>query len=187
MASTYEALLLAQVAYLQATAMPISTQKVTTTTASVTFSSISANFNHLSVMWNGRGDSAVATVQFMMQLNGNTGASAYTYQRMEASTNAAVSGFNTGGGVAQIQVGTMTAASATAFYTSCGQIVLPYASDATNFANAVGIGYGPSSATAAFVGVYGGLLAVSGAISSIKLFPATGNFATGEFSLYGWV
>jgi hypothetical protein len=186
MASTYEALLLAQVAYLQATAPSISTQKVTSATASVTFSSISANFNHLSLMWNCRGDAAVSAQQLFMQINGNTGSVAYTNERMEAVNATTVTGSNSGA-TNEIQAGTMTAASATAFYPSCGQIFFPYASDATNYACAVGVGYAQPTATTGYAGVYGGLLAVAGAITSIKLFPNAGNFATGEFSLYGWI
>lgn len=187
MASGIEVLLLAQVNGLQNNAVQlIAEQTISTTTASVTFSSLPSAYNHFRVVWKARGDTAAATTYLQCQLNGNSGAS-YTWQNAKATGTSAL-GDSSSGGDTKIVVGVLTAAgSVSAQYNSCGEISFPYATDTMNRNMAVGTGNAMYNTTTGVAGVYGGSGTFGTPISSIKLFPQAGNFtAGGLFSLYGW-
>lgn len=178
---------LAQAANLQANAVQLITaQAISTTTASVTFSSLPANYNHFKIVWKARGDNANTTQYLYCQLNGNTGAS-YTWQNVKGNSSSAVGDASTGG-VAQIVVGVLTTAgSVSAQYNSGGEITFPYATDTTNRNQVYAVGNAMYNTTLGVAGVYGGSGTFGAAITSIKLYPQAGNFtAGGLFSLYGW-
>lgn len=163
----------------------IATQTLGGTAASVTFSSVPA-FNHISMIWKARGDSAATAVQFFGRLNGDT-ASHYVWQVNQAN-NATVAGTDGGGLVAQMQLGTMTAATSTANYFSSGQFTIAYWNDATNFATVQGTTCAFVTATNSFGGTYSGLYNQAVTLTSVTVFPASGNFVAGSrFSLYGWM
>lgn len=185
MASAIETLLLANLALLQGNAVQlISEQTVTTTTASVTFGSLPANYNHFKIVWKARGDTTASTTYLQCQINGNTGAS-YTWQNVKATGTGALGDASTGGDT-KIVVGVLTAAgSISAQYNSCGEINFPYATDTTNRNMAVATGNAMYNTTAGVAGTYGGSGSFGGAITSIKIFPQAGNFTAGMFSLFG--
>lgn len=185
MASTYEALLLAQVSYMQTNVVQlVAQQAIASTTASVTFSSLPSNYNHFKVIWKARGDTAATVAQLRCQLNGGTGNS-YVWQNIQAH-NTSVTGSTNGGADTSINVGVVTTASATANYDSGGEIIFPYVTDTTNRAIVLGTSIAVTSSTDSYAGTYGGLGPFGSAINNIKIFPSTGNFVSGLFSIYGW-
>lgn len=186
MASALETLLLAQVAQLQNTAVQLVTeQAITTTVASITFSSLPANYNHFKIVWKARGDTSATTTYLYCQINGNTGAS-YTWQNVKATGTSALGDSSTGADT-KIVVGVLTAAgSLSAQYNSGGAIDFPYATDTTNRNVVVATGNAMYNTTSGVAGTYGGSGTYGSPITSITLFPQAGNFTAGLFSLYGW-
>lgn len=159
-----------------------STTTLGTTTASVTFSSIPA-FTHLTLVWHARGDQAATTVNLQIQLNGIT-TSTYITERAEANTNT-VAGANATA-ASSLQIGAIPGSTATALYFGAGSMECPGWNDTTNYTPVVGMGVSFPGGAAGFAGVYGGIVPTAGTNSSIKIFPATGNFVAGSrFSIYG--
>lgn len=176
---------MAQVAYLQATQLPIGTTTLAGPAASVSFSSISTVYTNLSLKWHARGDNAIAGEQIYMQINGQTGSN-YVFEKMEANGTSSIT--PTQGTAAQAQIGTIPGASGSAGYFGGGNLEMPGAIDGTNYGAFISTGGATPSPSTGFAGVYVGMLAIAGAVSTIKLFPASGNFIAGSrFSLYGWV
>jgi hypothetical protein len=159
------------------------TQVLGGTTASVTFSGIPAGVTHLTLVWHARGDQAAGTVNLQVQINGVTTANQIT-ERAEAST-ATVSGANATG-AASLQIGAIPGSTATALYFGAGSMECPGWGDTTNYTPVVGVGTSFPGGAAGFAGVYGGISPTAGTNTSLKVFPASGNFVAGtRFSIYG--
>lgn len=183
MASPYEALLLEQIAYLKSNS-PVLLQSTTlgVNTASVTFNVPTSTYNTLRVAWKARADNAVTFQSMNMRYNG-VSSSSYITQDITGSTTTAAAVI-----VLQsfLQVGTLPGASGTALYFGTGTVSITGASDAVNYITASGTCVNIYNSGSGVAGVYGGLLAQAGPVSSVTLFPNAGNFLAGSvFSIFG--
>jgi hypothetical protein len=164
----------------------IATQTLGSNSASVTFSSIPA-FNHISVIWKTRASDANPAEQIFLRFNGDV-ASHYLWELNQANNAGAVSGGTSGALVAQIQIGTIPAANATAGYFGSGQFTVAYFNDTTNFTTVQGTACAFATTTNMWSGTYSGLYNQAATITSLTLFAASGNLVSGSrFSLYGWM
>lgn len=164
----------------------IATQTLGSNAASVTFSSIPA-FNHISVTWKTRASDAVTAEQLFLRFNGDA-ASHYLWEINQANNAAAVSGGTSGALVAQIQIGTIPAASATTGYFGSGQFTVAFFNDITNLTTVQGTACAFANTTTMWNGTYSGLYNQAATITSLTLFGVGGNLVAGSrFSLYGWM
>lgn len=154
--------------------------------ANVTFSSIPGTYRNLFVEWQARGDTAATSTNLWLQLNADTGSN-YDYLDENISGTNTVGG-GASAGAALIQLGDMCAASAPASTPSGGRIEIPnYAG--TTFHKTVN-GRSSAKLVAAAASIYthmtSGWWRSTAAVTSIKLYPAAGNFIAGSsFQLYG--
>jgi hypothetical protein len=153
--------------------------------ASVTFSGISASYRDLMVAVRGRGDASATNVLVGMQFNSDTGSN-YQWEQFHIFSSSQVGVQSTA--QAQIMIGIITAATGTANY--CGAItarIFDYRG--TTFFKQVCSPWAATLGTGGFqvgIGVYGGAWANTAAITSVKVFPAAGNFVDNSVvSLYG--
>lgn len=154
-----------------------------TTTASVTFSGLSTAVNSFLVKWSARCSDANAAEQFKVQLNGASGSS-YIWEVNQAN-NTTVAATTSAGASTFIQIGTVTAASATADYWASGMFTVDNGS-ASQFPTVQGTAAAFATTTNMWCGVYSGLYAVATTVTSITMFGATGSFVAGsQFSIYG--
>jgi len=164
----------------------IATTTLSTSTASVTFSSIPA-YNNLSLKWHAAGDaSAIVGEQINIQVNGVVTAN-YVQEKLEANTTT-VTGTLTAGST-NAQIGTIPGASRASGYMGAGSLEMPGIQDALNHQSFVSMATAIATNSASFVGVYAGMLAAGTApITTLTVFPAASNFVAGSvFSLYGWM
>lgn len=169
--------------YLYAVQQIAPTQTLGALTASVTFSSIPSGITRLVLFWRTRGDQSNPAEQILMQLNGDTG-SHYVWQTSEAH-NTGSAPTQSGALTTSIQIGTMTAATATASYFSNGQLTIDGVNDGTNFPTCSGYGTAVATTTNCYSGTYGGVYAVAAKVTSVKIFPNSGNFlSTSDFSVF---
>lgn len=164
----------------------IGTTTLSSTSASVTFSSIPA-FTHLRVHWHVRTNSGNTNDNMLLRFNGDSGAN-YDFQLIEGSNATATASASTG--QTSILIGTAVGGTGTSGFFSNGVVNVVGASQAASghVATVTGTWYACWSGTAATsqAGTTGGLWVPSGAITSITLLPAAGSFAAGSaFSLYG--
>ncbi|HEV2346440.1 MAG TPA: hypothetical protein VGS97_20240 [Actinocrinis sp.] len=158
------------------------TQTLGTTTASVTFSGLPTGVNAFKVRWSARCSDANAAEQFKVQLNGAVGSS-YIWEVNQAN-NTTVAATTSAGASTFIQMGTVTAASATADYWASGEFTVDNGG-ASQFPNVQGTAAAFATTTNMWCGVYSGLYAVAGSVTSITMFGATGSFIAGsQFSIY---
>lgn len=171
--------------YLYALQQITPTQALGSATASVTFSSIPSVFSKYIVFSEARSDAAVVAGNLMMQLNGDT-ATTYQYQVAEFSPT-----LTTSESYAQssMQIGKLPGASASSRHVWVGTTII---GGVSNFANLVtpvfssGSGMTTETTGGSKMGLYGGQHLSASSITSIKLFPDSGNFVAGSrFTLYG--
>lgn len=156
------------------------TQVLGATTASVTFSSLPA-LNGFIIKWAARCSDANAAEQLYMRFNGDTGAN-YDWEVNQAN-NTTVAG-TTGNGATFVQVGTVSASSATANYWSTGYAIVNPGGTG-QFTTVVGTGSAFGTTANMWVGVYGGQWNSTATVTSITLQGATGSFlANSRFSIY---
>jgi hypothetical protein len=164
----------------------IASSTLSGTAASVVFTMpTGVSFNFVKIFWRARGDAASGVEEFRLRMNGDTGAN-YLGEKME-SNNASQS--STGPTSAtSLQMGTMTAGSATANYFSAGEITVSGLSDATRFPQAVGISGASNTNADTWNGRFTGQHLASGATTSLTVFPNSGNFTAGSvFTCLGYV
>jgi hypothetical protein len=140
-------------------------------------------FSTLRVVWSARGDNASPATFMCVQLNGDT-AARYVWQDNQA--NVATPGpAGSGGATTLIEVGTLAAASAASGYVGGGEFGIPNASGST-FKTVSGSSTSMNALANGYSGTYGGLWAATAAVSSLTLFPLSGNLVAGSAAyLYG--
>lgn len=154
--------------------------------ASVTFSGIPGTYRGLLLVWQARGDTAATNSQFLVQLNGDSGANYDSHLADVSGASAWASAENVAN--VSMQLGVLTAANApagapgqgwfemigyagTVFHkTANGQTAYKLANSTTNIQHGVSSGWWRNTA----------------AVTSILVKPGAGNFVTGSlFVLYG--
>lgn len=161
----------------------ISSNVLSSSAASVTFSAIPATYTDLVVRWSGRTDTAAATPAVYLQFNGDTGTN-YSYVAVE-STGSASSSFLAGTN-AFVHIGRESGSTATANTFGLGEVYIPYYTVSQNKPVSA-MGMGENNTTAAIMDATSGLWRNTAAITSVTLYPAaSGNFVSGSsFYLYG--
>lgn len=145
---------------------------------------VPAGWPRLQLVWRTRSDQAAAAGQLYLRMNGDTNAH-YLWQVSQANNNTDAGNFS-GGLVTNIQIATIVAASATAGYLSSGSFTVDGASDTVNCPTVLAQGAAIASTAASWVGQYAGLYTQPGPVSSLTVFPITGNLVAGStFTLYG--
>lgn len=167
-------------------AMVLITETVTTgSAASVTFSSIPATYRDLVVRVRGRCTASATGESLLMQVNADTNAD-YEFQNFYAYGGSPTYAENTG--QTSWHAGDIACATATANWESSSQITIFdyrgttfYKSFVSTFDSNMS-----TSASSTGAGSTGGLWASTLAITSVVVFPASGNFVNGTVvSLYG--
>ena len=154
----------------------------TGSSGTITFSSIPGTYRHLQIRYIARGDTVANTVGLNMQFNSDTGSN-YTYHRLEgdgASTFAA-------GGASQTntQLGTVTAASATANIMGVGIVDIHDYASTSKYKTARMFGAQDRNGAGNIL-LRSGLWMSTSAITSITITTSLGNFTTtSQFALYG--
>ena len=159
----------------------ISSNVLTSSAASVTFSAIPSTYTDLVLRISARGDRAGTMVNINTNLNGGSGNHSYTY--LEGNGSAVSSArFAT-----QNNIGSnpMTAVSATANTFGSAELYIPsYTASQNKPINSIGVN--ETNSASAFIDSVAGLYNSVSAISSITLTPAANSFVSGSsFYLYG--
>lgn len=167
--------------YLYALQQAAATQTLNATTASVTFSGLPAA-NGFLVKWSARCSDANVAEMLFLRFNGDSGSN-YLWEVNQAN-NATVAGTSSGAAVAQIQIATTTANSATADYFATGSFVVDPGGTG-QYTKANGTASAFATTTNMWSGVYGGQWLSTATVTSITLQGATGSFLAGsQFSIY---
>lgn len=172
--------------------MQISSQVITSTTASVTFSNIPSNLSVLFVTWQARSDTAAGNAPLFMRVNGNATANYYGQVIEGANTSLIVgaSTAQTAAAIADIAAATATATS----MTGMGHAVITGWANSSNALSLVANSLIMQSVTAG--GIFSEFQSwaynVTGTAHTSLTFTTTGNFAgtVGSgciFTLYGSV
>jgi|LakMenEpi03Aug12_release.lakeMendotaPanAssembly.Ray.scaffolds.fasta_scaffold894859_2 hypothetical protein len=164
----------------------ISSNVLTTATASVTFSSIPATYTDLVVRWSARSAQANATTRININLNGVSGTS-YSFTKLQATgtsaSSANISGFDKWWGEY------VSANNATSNTFGSGELYLPnYLSTVNKPASFFSVAENNTTANGDwYVSALASLATITSAITSVALTLNTGdNFMTGSsFYLYG--
>jgi hypothetical protein len=162
----------------------ISSNVLSTTAASVTFSAIPSTYTDLVVRYSGRSDSAGTSDRMRIYINGDTSSTLYSGTNLTGNGTAAASGrdSNDTGSI----LGSLVASTATASTFSNGEIYLPnYLVSANKPYSDFGVT--ENNATAAAIRLYADLWRNTAAITSFQLVVNSGsNFVSGSsFYLYG--
>ena len=145
--------------------------------ASVTFSGIAGTFTDLMISMNARGDAAAGNINVGIQVNGDAGTNYDDGNFLSSGTFS-----NTGQTQAILCI--VTAATATANFSSGCEIRLYNYARTTFFKPLQGISSGFVSAPNE--GLSAGLWKSTAAITSVTILPSSGNFITGStFTLWG--
>lgn len=160
------------------------------TAASVTFSSIPQTFRHLNLKMLTRGDTAAAFTVARIRFNGDTGAN---YDNEQISANgASLAAFETLNATGS-DVGESAAATAVAGSSSFHLVQIPFYTGTTFWKSLSTLHQlqaqtSGGAANAHYAKVWVSRWRNTGAITSITIFPAAGNFIAGSsFILYGEV
>jgi len=150
--------------------------------ASITFSAIPATYEHLKIVLQGRGDTAAESVLMQLRFNGDT-AGNYDDQRdvgKDGSTISAGSAGSTSGAIGEI-----VGANGGANRAGIVEIAVPYYTRTTWAKVAQSVAAAPADGARVSLNTYV-FWNNTAAITSITLFPVTGNFAIGTIAtLYG--
>ncbi len=159
----------------------ISSNTLTSSAASVTFSSIPATYTDLVLRISAR-SAEVATIT-SIELEFNATASGYSFTRLRGNGSAASS--SRASSQTQLTVGTIPAASATSNTFGSIEVYLPSYTASQNKPIS-GFNVGENNATAADIYTHAGLWSNTATISSIILDLGGQNFVSGSsFYLYG--
>lgn len=157
-------------------------QVLSSTTASITFSSIPSSLKQLTLTYTARSSAAVVAVGILCRINGDTGAN-YHYNYHQVVSSAAAQ-FAVGAQTSW-QVGVIAGNSSAAGNSGSGVIDLPNWNRSVNL-NAVFRNHVWDNSANSWYHAGGGLHFVAGANSSITLLPSSGSFLSGsEFVLTG--
>lgn len=163
----------------------IQSQTISSATPFVTFNSIPSGYTDLVLVTTARGDVAATSVSLRVQLNGDTGAN-YDVSLLAGVNNIAAS--QQLPGLSNAKVIDMPGASAPAGAVSATTTeIIGYANTSIqkHFYSTGGSRFGTTSGALETV-VYAGDWRSTAAVTSLKLFPDTGNFVAGTtLTLYG--
>lgn len=187
MASIFETTLLAQWQNLQnqVNNLPqlIGDTILTGPAASISIT-IPSGYNHLQCVYTGRQDSGSGGAFCFVRINGDSAAD-YTWQGVYGNGATATSS-NAGAAVSGIRLGVLPGSADTANYFGTGSFSLGNVSSAV-FKPLSGHFQGPISPTNGYAGTYGGIWLSTAAITSVALFPNSGNLVAGSsLAIYGW-
>lgn len=161
----------------------ISSSTLTSTTATVTFSSIPATYTDLVLRWSGRGATGVGN-NCDVQLNGV----ATNYSRTYLLGNGATASSSGSGGASETTMDMRAGynpSDATANTFNNGEIYLPNYQSST-YKPVGSFNVTENNATTAYIGANANLSQITSAITSILIKPASGSWASGSsFYLYG--
>lgn len=167
--------------YLNAQVTLLQQQILTVTTASVTFSSITA-YTRLVLFWRVR-LSASGAQNILLQVDGDTTAN-YLWNFVDA-INGTAGGAHSAGVSTSIIIGTADGNAAN--YFASGDLSLDGWQNTNGYLTASGTWANFSTNTTDAVGTIGGLYGNVGPHSSFLIKPASGSFIAGsQFSLYGY-
>lgn len=156
---------------------------LSSTTANVTIN-IPVGFSRVQVYWRARMSDANAAEQLYLRLNGDSGSN-YLWEVCQ-SQNTTVAATTSGAATTFIQIGTVTAASATALYFASGEFTVDGIADTTNYKTANGTGTAYTSTTNMYTGTYGGQWNSAALVTSFTLSGSTGQFLAGSvITAYG--
>lgn len=140
------------------------------------------SWSSLTVKWTGRSNNVSAATGCNLTFNNAT--TNYLWQQTEGN-NSTLTTTPSGGTAANIHIGTMPAANATASYFGHGQFSVGTPSG-SNFKVAVGEAAGFTLTTDSRLGIYGGQWNSAAAITLITLTPAAGSWVGGSWmGVYG--
>ena len=159
----------------------IASNTLTTSAASVTFSSIPATYTDLVLRWSARCDTTTENVD--IQLNAATTNYSLTYLDGYGSSGTASGRLTTG--LVGIRVYGMTNSNNTANTFGSAEFYLPNYANSTNKPNST-FAVTETNGTVALIQAVAGLRSNTDAVSSLKLATGSGNFVSGSsFFLYG--
>lgn len=160
----------------------IASNTLSSSAASVTFSSIPATYTDLVLRWSARGTAAVSAVAIYAKLNGTTGVYGYTIVGLDDGTVFSDRASNQ----TNNDSGRFSGGSTTANTFGSGELYLPnYAGTTQKPMGTFSVSENNSS-TVYRIRAHAMLANVTSAVSSIELSTSTGNFDTGSsFFLYG--
>jgi hypothetical protein len=178
MASTFEALLLAQYGYLLQN-VPIieSTQLLVAPAATVTFTVVNPT-NRIWCLWDATTSASATTENFQVQLNGVV-SSSYIWQDIQG-VNSTSSAGSSGAATTSIAMGNVTGATATANYRSSGSFIIGGCNQTSKFITMEGTSAMFISTTSSIAGAYTGQYNAVGPVTSVVLSVAVGNFTSGS-------
>lgn len=163
----------------------ISDQTLGADTASISFSSIPATYKHLLLLVQARSDAVATHTGLSMQFNGDTGAN-YDQQYLQSDNTT-----NTGARVTAqtaLRAGIISAANAAANAASANRIDIPNYAGTTFLKHFVAQSSDSIATATPLLEMESGYWRSTAAITSILLFPASGNFKTGSrATLFGLV
>jgi hypothetical protein len=158
----------------------ISSNVLTGTAASVTFSSIPATFTDLVVRVSARGTATANTVGFIYQMNSDTGAN-YSYTNVQATGSTASSSNNVTEGYSNgIFAGYITGASATADTFGSAEVYIPSYTVSQKKAAGSFIVTERNATTGQYITANAGLWNNTAAITQIDLLLLSGSFVSGS-------
>lgn len=157
--------------------------KLTSTQPSVTFSNIPQNYSGLYIECSTRKDAASGVALYLNFNNDSTEAN-YGYHNLQGSGSNSSSGYGGPGGFC----GIVSTSGLNQYVYANSQIIIPNYRKTDRFKTWQSMGYNvDATATSNFLNQIQGVWRSTVAINSIKLFPATNNFASGSwFTLYAW-
>lgn len=150
--------------------------------ASISFSSIPADYTDLVVKVSVRGDSTFATQQMYLTFNGST--SGYSARQVYGTGSGTASDTLSNSGAAISIVNTNTSVSTASTFSSSDIYIPNYAGSSNKSVSAESVT--ENNATAALAGLTAGLWSNSAAITTLTLTPQSGNFVQHSTAyLYG--
>jgi hypothetical protein len=146
---------------------------------------IPSAYNHLKLVFEGRGDTAAASTTVTMRVN-NDSAANYEHAVGYMTGAAVYSGNGVGGGTGAQVAGHMAAATATAGATGAFELTLAQYNSATLWRRWMGTGGSNDGANIWLETIMGSWRNAANAITRLSLTPGAGNFVAGSrFTLYG--
>jgi hypothetical protein len=159
----------------------ISSNVLSSSAASVTFSAIPATFTDLVVRFSTRADTSN---QINLTVNATSGGTAYSWTRLRGNGSTAASGNSSSDSSFALPAASVET-SGTANTFSSGEVYIP-SYTASQYKPMSSFNTQEDNSTTSFINVNAGLYSANTAISEIKLAAASGNFVSGSsFYLYG--
>jgi hypothetical protein len=178
MASTLEALLLANYQYLYNNVPLVeSTQLLLAPAATVTYTVVTPT-NRIWCMWRATTSASATTENFQVQVNG-VATSSYIWQDIQG-VNSTSSAGSSGAATTSVAMGNVTGATATANYYSSGNFIVDGCNQTSKFITVQGTSAMFISTTSSIAGTYTGQYNAVGPVTSLVLSAAVGNFTTGS-------